>query len=519
MRYLPVLGLIVLVAATVGAATSSIATAGSAAVTNSNDAGAGSFRAAIELANDNASIGHIVFVANLAPIELQSTVLYDGPQSLDLVGNGAVLEGEDLTGTADAFVAATPGDLSVIGLTIRNAPGEGLEYQVPPGATGTKRVSLNGVHVSGAPDPENGRGGHGVLLNDQAFPEESGDPDASPPVPPTADGSAASLDVSVLNSEFDGNGFDELDRDGLRVNEGGTGDLSVVVRNTLVTDNGADGIELDERGDGDVVFTLSGVQITGNGSFHDVFPAADPEDIDLDDGMDVDESSDGDLIGTVSNSLANDNFEEGWDFNENDAGDFLVDLTNVHASRNLEEGVDFEEDDDFAGGGNLVTTVIGVTADENEGGDAGLKIREKGLGDLSANVRGAQANGNDGDGINVREDATGDLAASIDRATANENDGDGIEFEENSAGNQSASVDRSNSDANGQDGVEFDENSDGNLTAAVSRGSSSSNAVSGVRADQQSPGAGTLDLTSMALAGYPPGVSVIAVGVTVTQTP
>jgi hypothetical protein len=139
------------------------------------------------------------------------------------------------------------------------------------------------------------------------------------------------------------------------VNEGGTGDLNLVVRNTLATHNGADGIELDVQGDGDVVFTLSGVQITGNGSFHEVFPPADPEDIDLDDGMDVDESSDGDLIGTVSNSLANDNFEEGWDFNENDAGDFLVSLTNVRASRNLEEGVDFEEDDDFASGG-LVTT-------------------------------------------------------------------------------------------------------------------------------------------------------------------
>ncbi len=72
--------------------------------------------------------------------------------------------------------------------------------------------------------------------------------------------------------------------------------------------------------------------------------------------MDVDESHAGALIGTVSNSAANDNFEEGWDFNENDAGDFLVDMTNVQANRNLEEGVDFEEDDDFAGGGDLVTT-------------------------------------------------------------------------------------------------------------------------------------------------------------------
>jgi hypothetical protein len=101
-------------------------------------------------------------------------------------------------------------------------------------------------------------------------------------------------------------------------------------------------------------------------------------------------------------------------------------MTNVPASRNLEEGVDFEEDDDFAGGGDLVATLVGVTADENEGGDAGLKIREKGAGSLDATVSGAQANGNDGDGVNVREDAGGSLAASIDRAMAKENGGDGI---------------------------------------------------------------------------------------------
>ena len=354
MRYLPVLGVIALVVAAFGAATSSTAAAGSATVTNSNDAGAGSFRAAVELANGNAAIGNIVFVGNLDPIELQSTVLYNGSQSLMIVGNRAVVDASDLTGTSDAFRAETPGDLSVIGLTIASDAGEGIEYQVPASGSGTKHVSLNGVRVLGV-DPEEGRGGHGVVINDQTFPEESGNTDVTPPIPPNPAGSAASLDVSMLNCEFDGNGFDELDRDGLRVNEGGVGDMTIVIRNTLATDNGADGIELDERGDGNVDFTVSGSQITGNGSFHELFPPADPDDLDLDDGMDVDESSDGDLIGTVSNSLANDNFEEGWDFNENDAGDFLVDLTNVQASRNLEEGVDFEEDDDFAGGGDLVT--------------------------------------------------------------------------------------------------------------------------------------------------------------------
>ena len=115
-------------------------------MTNSNDAGAGSFRAAVELANGNAAIGNIVFVGNLDPIELQSTVLYDGSQSLMIVGNEP-LSMPDRTGTSDAFRAETPGDLSVIGLTIASARVRDSSTRWRPTATGTKHVSLNGVRV------------------------------------------------------------------------------------------------------------------------------------------------------------------------------------------------------------------------------------------------------------------------------------------------------------------------------------------------------------------------------------
>ncbi len=70
---------------------------------------------------------------------------------------------------------------------------------------------------------------------------------------------------------------------------------------------------------------------------------------------------------------ANDNYEEGFDFNENNAGDMRIDFSLSEASRNREEGIDLEEDDDFAGGGELVTTMIGVKANGNRAGDAGVK--------------------------------------------------------------------------------------------------------------------------------------------------
>jgi hypothetical protein len=259
-------------------------------------------------------------------------------------------------------------------------------------------------------------------------------------------------------------------------------------------------IELDERGDGDAVFTVSGSQITRNGDFDLV---ADP-----DDGIDVDESGSGSVIGKVLASSANDNFEEGFDLNENDAGDFRVDMVVVEASRNQEEGIDFEEDDDFAGGGDLITTLTGVKTDANNPtgeGDAGLKIREKGVGSLTASVRSAQANGTvEGDGIQIREDAAdegddaGNLTATVERSTASGNSGDGIEFEENGGGNQTATVDRSptNNNTDG-DGIEFDENGDGNLAATASRGNSGGNSGAGVRADQASGGTGTLTVSNM----------------------
>lgn len=470
---------------------------GSARVTNANDAGPGSFRAAIDRANTNPSIGRVEFRAGLAPIGLVDPVVYTGTQALDIAGNGAILEGAGLGATAPAaFLANGGGNLSVAGLTVQNAPQEGLTYQVPAAATGIKKVVLVGVQILG-------NRGHGVLVNDQVDPIDTSNPN----------GSDASLDVLVVGSRFAENGFGDIDRDGLRINEGGTGNLNAIFSVTRVDHNGADGIELDERGVGDVTFNVSGTQITRNGSY-DVTLA------DLDDGMDVDESGDGALIGKVFASAANDNYEEGWDFNENDAGDFRVDMTLAEASRNLEEGIDFEEDDDFQGGGDLITTLIGIKANGNgPGGDAGLKIRERGDGNIDATIRGAETNGNLTGGISLREQGTGDLTATIERATSSGNGTAGIAVREDDAGILTATIDQSTSSTNAGIGIDFDENSTGDLVATVKNTTVSTNTGGGIRADQGSTGIGSLALITVTLTGNIGGTIVNNAGVTVTQTP
>ena len=359
-------------------------------VSNANDSGPGSFRHAITLANADPNITRVHFLGSVSVVSLAQTVNYTGVQELTIDGNGATLNGSALPPAAPAFLASGGGDLAISRLTVRDASGEGISVEVPGDATGTFALSLFKVDAID-------NAGHGVLLNDQ---EDSSTTDG---VQPDADGSPASIEVTVVNSRFIHNGYSTSDRDGLRVNEGGEGDLTITVKHSLAHDNAADGIEVDERGAGNVHVDVVHTRLTENGRF-------DPAD--LDDGFDIDEYDEGSIIGSVFQTSANGNFEEGFDFNENNAGDLRVDMEQVEANGNGEEGIDYEEDDDFAGGGNLVTVMTHITANGNgisTDGDAGLKIREKGDGDLDTTVAYVETSNNLIGGISIREDDAGGL--------------------------------------------------------------------------------------------------------------
>jgi hypothetical protein len=425
------------------------ASSGAVLVSNNNDAGPGSFRNAIDQANADPGVTHIQFTGRVSVIELQQSVVFTGAQALSIKGNGAVLDGSGIALGA-AFLATGGGDLEISRLTVRKAPAEGIAVEVPAAASGTIHVSLFRVDILY-------NLGHGVLVNDQE------DPSAPEGMQPNANGSAASVDVAVVNSRFVGNGFSVTDRDGLRVNEGGDGDLIITVKHTVASDNGADGIEVDERGKGDVRVDMFGTELVGNGSL-------DPAD--FDDGFDIDEYNDGSIVGTVTSTVASHNYEQGLDFNENNAGDMRVDLSHVEAIGNAEEGIEYEEDDDFPGGGDIVTAMTDVVANGNgaNDGDAGLKVREKGDGSVVALISGAVASDNAIGGILVREDAAGHLRGDIDAATALGNDGRGIEFDENGAGD---------------------------LAASLSDSTAPTNTDVDIRADQQAPGAGSFVVSSV----------------------
>jgi hypothetical protein len=348
-------------------------------VTSAASDGPGSVRAAFAAASADPSITRIALRPNLGAIMLTEGLTFTGTQDLVIEGRRAVLGGSLLPADTPALFATGGGDLVVQQLTIRGATGTGMTVAIPAAATGTIRLTYRDVRFEG-------NASHGLLINDQAeyLVDEFSE---------SQDGSAASLDVEITGSTFVNNGRIALDRDGLRVNEGGLGNLRAVMRDVLVEANGGDGVELDERGTGSVLVDVRHVDILRNGDFDLV--------VDPDDGLDIDEQGDGDIVATISQVVVR----------RNGAAD----------------------------------------------GDAGLKLREKGEGNLFTTIAQVEATDNVVGGVLVREDANGTLTASFQQVTATGNDADGIEFDENGAGNLVGRVASSTVRDNGDAGVDADQ--------------------------------------------------------------
>ena len=413
-------------------------------VSSSADAGAGSLRAAIEVANADPSVRIIHLSGAIGPIGLQTPLVYSGAQALRIHGSGTVIDanavpdGSATPATNAALVANGGGDLTVHDLTVRGSTGVGILVDVPDAQTGTIEVTLQSVTVEGSVL-------HGVLVNDQV--DYFADP-----LTRASGGSPADVRVRVTGSHFVDNGFGGLDYDGLRVNEGGAGSLFADIIGSEFIGSGADGVELDERAEGDAVFSLQHTKINANGFFSSE---------DYDDGIDVDELGPGGIDGRFVQVEANGNAEQGVDLKENNLGDLRVTMNQVVARGNAEEGIEFEEDDDFedfpeeSWGGDLETTLVNVTADENgaNDGDAGLKVREKFDGNLTARLVNPTARENAIGGVQVREGEAGNLDAEIVGALALSNDGEGIEVRESSGGSLDARIQHAVSSSNDGAGV------------------------------------------------------------------
>jgi len=356
-------------------------------VSTNADGGEGSLRSALEGANSDPLVNTVQIQAGVGPIALGSSLTYTGAQGLRILGNGVVIDGSGCG--CDVLVSTGGGNLDLFDMTVSGGD-TGLKVSVPGSRTGTVEIRLVGVAVE-----ENGL--HGVYLDDRTS------------------SSGASLSLELVSSSVQNNGFAQgvSDYDGVRVDEGGPGDISFVARDSDARDNAGDGVELNEAGTGDVFVDVRDSSFDNNGE--------QPQVIDLpEDGFNVLESGSGSIDVRIVSSTMSGNHASGIALGESGDGDVRGTLTGVEASENLSRNISVDEDVDAEGGnipgaGGISLAFSEVTAKMS--GLDGARMREMGAGDLSVQLVDSDFSDNDGDGLNVSQGSTGKGTLSLVRVT------------------------------------------------------------------------------------------------------
>lgn len=372
-------------------------------VTTDADSGDGSLRAGLESGADR-----IVINKSVGDIRISETLTYTGSEPLRISGFGQTVKGGDFTlfeveNGANLAVSkvnfAGPGGFD-IDSGGNNEGGIGLLVTVPEDRTGTVKVDLNRVTVSGVAR-------HGIHISDCDL-AVCGSGQGGGGV-----GSPASVDLRLDRVHVRDAGNGAFDNDGVRVDERSDGDIRFYASRSVFTDVGADGVELDEGGDGDVRIYVRKSVFQENGGFCDGLPEVEPDpspipecydegELDLDDGFDVDEADAGSILGVVTNSDISNNLDEGLDFDEGGDGGYAIYLNKLVANGNGDEGIKVSEE----GSGDLVAKLRKVTAKAN--GAAGVLLEEEEAGNLRVDINRLKTANNDGSGLEVTEDGDGD---------------------------------------------------------------------------------------------------------------
>ena len=402
-----------------------------ALVTNGNDMGEGSLRAALE-----GGATEIVITTD-QDIMTMSPLVYGGEKKLRIYGTGQTVMTMD---NHTLLEISNGADLEIIGLNFMgpggfdinnpaSAPaGKGIFVDVRDNQSGTVKVVLNNVTVSGVAN-------HGVHISDCDLADDCGSGGGG-----AGGGSNASIIVEFDDVTIDNVGNGKFDADGLRVDERGNGNIVFRADSSTFTNVGADGVELDEGQNGVVITSVNDSKFNDNGGYCDPVQVGDglaaflgsyedegefdgdvPEDfpgaptaeaftdpacieyvfeedggvteyeyaIDTDDGFDIDEAGNGSLIADIINSEVMRNLDEGIDFDEEDNGAIDANYINVVASENSDDGFKMSEE----GPAGVRSLFLGSTAIDN--GGKGAVWEEADAGDVNVLVIGATTSGND----------------------------------------------------------------------------------------------------------------------------
>lgn len=324
---------------------SSSAAAKTVIVSDAADSGPNTFRAAVGKANRDASVDVIRFRTVKRPVELKTPVVYTGAQDIAIEGEGAEITQK---GSTHLLVANGGGNLYLENISFTNAGRSGIVVSVPGGVSPREQiVSLRNVVLSR-------NGWYGLHFDDRSGGDGTG-----------AD-SSSSLRFLMIDSTVTGNNTDPspsaADKDGVRIDEGGPGGVTVVISGSVLNGNSADGIEIDETGPGDVLATVIGSSFSENG--------AQPQNpSDLEDGLDIDEAGPGDIHLKITKSRINSNRDEGLDLDEAGEGMLHLAAVDLEASKNAGDNVKATQFQD----GNITALLRNVTVTESRRGD-GAKL-------------------------------------------------------------------------------------------------------------------------------------------------
>ena len=354
-------------------------------VTNGNNDGEGSLRAALASGESNITID-----SSVGTITVMATLEYTGTDRLVLTGSGQTLDATNILEDSTPILQISNGASTFISDLTFEAPGgydifnqgggKGIFLDIPEDQTGFVFLRLTNVTVSGT-------GNHGVHVSDCTLGDDCGGGSGG-----GGDGSPASIFVQLNNVIIDNSGLGKADADGLRVDDRGDGNIYLSANNSTFSNNGADGVELDEGNNGFVYVNVRNSLFQGNGFYCAPIdpptpggPCDDDGDVDVDDAFDVDEAGDGSITGFVRNTQIIDNLDEGLDFDEEDAGGYSVLIADVYASGNADEGIKMSEE----GEGGISLAINNSTLEMNNGDSEGAQIEEEQAGDVFVTVRGS----------------------------------------------------------------------------------------------------------------------------------